>query len=62
MVGSDPAAVQYISLCLEYLDSQPRVRDSILDLWMQNLNEFTMKSAVEVSQAKIKFRELNSSL
>ena len=61
VVGSDPAAVQYISLCLQYLESRQEVQDSILNLWVQNLNEFTMKSAVEVIRTNITIRELISS-
>lgn len=49
VVGSDPAAVQFISLCLEYLHTQPDTTSKLLEVWRQNLNEFTMKSAVEVS-------------
>ena len=49
VVGSDPAAVQFISLCLEYLGSHRDSVNNIIELWRQNLNEFTMKSAVEVS-------------
>ena len=49
VVGSDPAAVQFITLCLEYLGSHRDSVNNIIELWRQNLNEFTMKSAVEVS-------------
>ena len=49
VVGSDPAAVQFISLCLEYLHTRQETKTNILEVWRQNLNEFTMKSAVEVS-------------
>ena len=51
VVGSDPAAVQFITLCLEYLGShRDTAVSNILEVWRQNLNEFTMKSAVEVSR------------
>ena len=49
VVGSDPAAVQFITLCLEYLGSHRETAHNLLEVWRQNLNEFTMKSAVEVS-------------
>ena len=49
VVGSDPAAVQFISLCLECLASSRDTTDNILEVWRHNLNEFTMKSAVEVT-------------
>ena len=47
MVGSDPGAVQFISLCLQYLFTNKMFSDSIISLWINNLNEFTIKSAVE---------------
>ena len=53
VVGSDPAAVQFISLCLEYLHTRQETKTNILEVWRQNLNEFTMKSAVEVSSQVI---------
>ena len=53
VVGSDPAAVQFISLCLDYLHSRPETSSNILEVWRENLNEFTMKSAVEVSSQVI---------
>ena len=57
VVGSDPAGVQYISLCLHHLQTSSQARDSIADTWKQNLNEFTMKSAVEVRQTNIKHQD-----
>ena len=47
VVGSDPGAVQYISLCLQYLQQHQTFCSDMVTLWLQNLNEFTMKSAVE---------------
>ena len=47
MVGPDPGAVQYISLCLQYLRSHEAWARELANLWLHNLNEFTIKSAVE---------------
>ena len=47
VVGSDPGAVQFISLCLQYLRSHEAWAREIVNLWLHNLNEFTIKSAVE---------------
>ena len=47
VVGPDPGAVQYISLCLQYLRSHEAWARELANLWLHNLNEFTIKSAVE---------------
>ena len=47
VVGSDPGAVQFISLCLQYLRSHQAWARDLANLWLHNLNEFTIKSAVE---------------
>ena len=47
VVGSDPGAVQYITLCLQYLHSHQTFCQEMINLWIQNLNEFTMKTAIE---------------
>ena len=47
VVGSDPGAVQYVSLCLQYLYTKPSFSDHLLSVWLQNLNQFTIKSAVD---------------
>ena len=61
VVGSDPAAVQFISLCLEYLHTHPDTTNKLMEVWRQNLNEFTLKSAVEVS-SQVKFPFLKTKL
>ena len=47
VVGPDPGAVQFISLCLQYLRSHEAWARELANLWLHNLNEFTIKSAVE---------------
>ena len=47
VVGSDPGAVQFISLCLQYLRTHEAWARDLTNLWLHNLNEFTIKSAVE---------------
>ena len=47
VVGADPGAVQFISLCLQYLGSHEAWVRELINLWLHNLNEFTIKSAVE---------------
>lgn len=40
-------AVQFVSLCLQYLYSRPSFSDHLISVWLQNLNQFTIKSAVD---------------
>ena len=47
VVGSDPGAVMFISLCLQYLGEHQAWARELVNLWLHNLNEFTIKSAVE---------------
>ena len=49
VVGSDQEAVTFVHRCKEFMDTENTVRKELLDSWLQKLNEFTMKSAVDVS-------------
>ena len=49
VVGSDQEAVTFVNRCKEFMDTENTVRKELLDSWIQKLNEFTIKSAVEVS-------------
>ena len=49
VVGSDKEAVDYVNMCKEFIDREEIVRKDLLNSWLQKLNEFTIKSAVDVS-------------
>ena len=49
VVGSNQDAVDFVNKCKEFVDSELTVRTDLVDSWLQKLNEFTIKSAVEVS-------------
>ena len=49
VVGSDQEAVTFVNRCKEFMDTENSIRKDLLDSWLQKLNEFTMKSAVDVS-------------
>ena len=49
MVGSDKEAVDFVNMCKDFIDRETVVRKEFLNSWLQKLNEFTIKSAVDVS-------------
>ena len=49
VVGSDKEAVDYVNMCKDFIDRENTVRKDLLNSWLQKLNDFTIKSAVDVS-------------
>ena len=49
VVGSDQEAVDFVNQCKEFLYGETTVRTDLIKSWLEKLNEFTMRSAVEVS-------------
>ena len=49
VVGSDQEAVDFVNQCKEFLYGETAVRNILIKSWLEKLNEFTMRSAVEVS-------------
>jgi len=47
VVGSNQDAVDFVNKCKEFIDSEITVRTDLVNSWLQKLNEFTIKSAVE---------------
>lgn len=48
VVGSDQDAVEFANACKEFIEKEELIRKDLVISWMEKLNEFTMKSAVEV--------------
>jgi hypothetical protein len=49
VAGSDQEAVDFVNQCKEFLYGETAVRNDLIKSWLEKLNEFTMRSAVEVS-------------
>ena len=49
VAGSDQEAVDFVNQCKEFLYEETAVRNDLIRSWLEKLNEFTMRSAVEVS-------------
>jgi len=47
VVGSDQDAVEFANACKEFIEKEELIRKDLVISWMEKLNEFTMKSAVE---------------
>ena len=60
VVGADPGAVHYTSLCLQHLSASPALQQQLTQLWLHNLNQFTIKSALEDGML-VEFAELEES-
>jgi len=46
-VGSDTEVVEYVNKCWSYLYSTPQVIDQMKRLWLEKMNEFTKRSALD---------------
>ena len=53
VMGSDKEAVEYVNMCKEFIDKENIVKKDLLNSWLQKLNEFTIKSAVDVSPVSV---------
>ena len=51
--GSDQEAVEFVNRCREFIFNDTSVRKDLVNSWLEKLNEFTMKSAVDVSAGVI---------
>ena len=51
-VGSDQEAVEFVNRCREFIFNDTSVRKDLVNSWLEKLNEFTIKSAVDVSALK----------
>ena len=60
VVGAEPGAVHYTSLCLHHLAASPALQQRLTQLWLHNLNQFTIKSALEDGML-VEFAELEES-
>jgi len=48
-VGSDQETVEYVNKCWKFIYSNPSVRADIQAIWMERLNEFAKRSALDES-------------